>query len=248
MSPEKSPPLAVRALTAAYGGTPALWDVSFTVPEGQLVGVVGPNGAGKSTLLRVAMGLLRPVAGVVEIFGRPAGSAHGPVGYLPQRASVDWDFPTTVRDVVEMGTYHQLGWLRRPGRAQRERTAQCLDRVGLTALADRQIGELSGGQQQRVFLARALAQDARLYLADEPFAGVDHPTERAAVDVLRDLRDQGRTVVVVHHDLASVARYFDSVVLLNRDLIAAGPTSQVFTADNIARTYGGPAHAGVDHA
>ncbi len=245
---DQHPPLAVRALTAAYRGTPALWDVTFTVSPGQLVGIVGPNGAGKSTLLKVAMGLLRPVAGTVEVFGRPAGSTRGLVGYLPQRASVDWDFPTTVGDVVQMGTYGRLGWLRRPGRAQRELAAQCLDRVGLSDLADRQIGELSGGQQQRVFLARALAQDAPLYLADEPFAGVDYLTERAVVDVLRALRERGRTVVVVHHDLGSVSDYFDSVVLLNRDLVAAGPTGRVFTADNIARTYGGPIHAGAGRA
>ena len=235
-------PLSVRGLTAAYDGTPALWDVTFSVPRGQLVGIVGPNGAGKSTLLKVVMGLVRPVAGSVQIFGRPVDrAARRSIGYVPQRSSVDWDFPTTVRDVVEMGTYGRLGRLRRPGPAERRTAMECLDRVSLTALADRQIGELSGGQQQRVFLARALAQDTPLYLADEPFAGVDFVTERAVVQVLRELRDEGRSVVVVHHDLASVPDYFDGVVLLDRELVAAGPTAQVFTRENIDRTYGGTA-------
>ncbi len=234
-------PLSVHGLTAAYRDEPALWDVSFTVPEGRLVGVVGPNGAGKTTLLKVAMGLVRPVAGSVEIFGRPLERVRRQVGYVPQRGSVDWDFPTDARDVVEMGTYGRLGWLRRPGAAERSTAERCLERVGMLDLAARQIGELSGGQQQRVFLARALAQDARLYLADEPFVGVDYLTERVVVDLLRELRDEGRTVVVVHHDLATVADYFDTVVLLNRELVAAGPTAEVFTAENIARTYGGAA-------
>ncbi|QDB79733.1 metal ABC transporter ATP-binding protein [Georgenia wutianyii] len=236
-----SAPLSVHGLTAAYREEPVLWDVSFTVPEGRLVGVVGPNGAGKTTLLKIAMGLLRPVAGTVRVFGRPLERGRRDVGYVPQRGSVDWDFPTNARDVVEMGTYGRLGWLRRPGPAERRTAERCLERVGMLDLADRQIGELSGGQQQRVFLARALAQDARLYLADEPFVGVDHPTERVVVDLLRELRDEGRTVVVVHHDLATVAEYFDTVVLLNRELVAAGPTAEVFTAENIARTYGGAA-------
>ncbi|HLT85260.1 MAG TPA: metal ABC transporter ATP-binding protein, partial [Phototrophicaceae bacterium] len=200
-----------------------------------------PNGAGKTTLLKIAMGLLRPAAGAVELFGQSVERVRELVGYVPQRGSVDWDFPTDARDVVEMGTYGRLGWLRRPGAAERRTAEECLERVGLSDLAGRQIGELSGGQQQRVFLARALAQDARLYLADEPFAGVDHFTERLVVDLLRELRDEGRTVVVVHHDLASVAEYFDTVVLLNRELVAAGPTAEVFTEANIARTYGGAA-------
>lgn len=234
-------PLTVRGLSAAYRSDPVLWDVSFSVPEGRLVGIVGPNGAGKTTLLKIAMGLLRPAAGAVELFGQSVERVRGLVGYVPQRGTVDWDFPTDARDVVEMGTYGRLGWLRRPGAAERRTAEECLERVGLSDLAGRQIGELSGGQQQRVFLARALAQDARLYLADEPFAGVDHFTERLVVDLLRELRDEGRTVVVVHHDLATVAEYFDTVVLLNRELVAAGPTAEVFTEANIARTYGGAA-------
>ena len=232
-------PLAVRGVTAAYGATPALWDVSFEAPRGQLVGIIGPNGAGKTTLLKVVMGQLAPVAGRVEVFGRPIGRAREQVGYVPQRSSVDWDFPTTAHDVVEMGTYGRLGWLRRPGAAQRRAAHDALERVGIGDLADRQIGQLSGGQQQRVFLARALAQDTPLYVADEPFAGVDYVTERAVINVLRGLRDEGRTVVVVHHDLASVADYFDSVVLLNRSLVAAGPTATTFTPENIDRTYRG---------
>ena len=239
-------PLSVRGLTAAYRDEPVLWDVSFSVPEGRLVGVVGPNGAGKTTLLKAAMGLVRPVAGAVEIFGRPLAKVRREVGYVPQRGSVDWDFPTDARDVVEMGTYGRLGWLRRPGAAERRTAERCLERVGMRDLAGRQIGELSGGQQQRVFLARALAQDARLYLADEPFVGVDYRTERVVVDLLRELRDEGRTVVVVHHDLSTVADYFDTVVLLNRELVAAGPTAEVFTPENIDRTYGGPARRGLE--
>ncbi|WP_454085887.1 metal ABC transporter ATP-binding protein [Georgenia sp. Marseille-Q6866] len=234
-------PLSVHGLTVAYRDEPVLWDVSFTVPEGRLVGVVGPNGAGKTTLLKAAMGLVRPVAGGVEIFGRPLERVRREVGYVPQRGSVDWDFPTDARDVVEMGTYGRLGWLRRPGAAERRTAERCLERVGMLELSGRQVGELSGGQQQRVFLARALAQDARLYLADEPFVGVDYLTERVVVDLLRELRDEGRTVVVVHHDLSTVAEYFDTVVLLNRELVAAGPTAEVFTPENIARTYGGTA-------
>lgn len=239
-----APPLEVRGITAAYRSDPVLWDVSFTVPAGELVAVVGPNGAGKSTLLKVVMGTMRPAAGTVRVHGRPVDKVRRLVGYVPQRGSVDWDFPTDALDVVLMGTYGSLGWLRRPGRRERERAAECLARVGLADLARRQIGQLSGGQQQRVFLARALAQDARLYLADEPFAAVDYTTERAIVRVLHELRAEGRTVVVVHHDLATVAEYFDRVVLLNRRVVAAGPTAEVFTEANVAATYGGPVRTG----
>lgn len=238
-------------MTAAYRDEPVLWDVSFTVPSGRLTAVVGPNGAGKTTLLKAVMGLLEPAAGGTFVYGAPVSRARRLVGYIPQRGSVDWDFPTSAVDVVQMGRYGRLGWLRRPGRKERDEALRCLATVGIAHLADRQIGQLSGGQQQRVFLARALAQDASLYLADEPFAAVDYRTERAIVDVLRDLRASGRTAVVVHHDLATVPEYFDHLVILNQTLVAAGPTDEVFTAENVSAAYGGtvphlPRRAGGD--
>jgi manganese/zinc/iron transport system ATP- binding protein len=237
--PQEECPLEVRGVTAAYGDQPVLWDVSFRVPEGQLVAVVGPNGAGKTTLLKVVMGLMQPAAGRATIYGRPFAKARRLVGYVPQRGSVDWDFPTNALDVVQMGLYGKLGWFRRPGRREREKAMECLEKVGMAALAGRQISELSGGQQQRVFLARALAQEARLYLTDEPFAGVDYKTEQAIVELLRELKTAGGTVVVVHHDLATVPDYFDRVVILNRRLIAEGPVEEVFTRENVADAYGG---------
>lgn len=234
-----APAIEVHDLTAAYRTQPVLWDVDLTLPEGKLVAVVGPNGAGKSTLLKTVLGLVPPVTGWVRIFGEPARTRRSWIGYVPQRESVDWDFPTNALDVVTMGSYGRLGWLRRPGRSQREKALQCLEHVGIRDLAGRQISQLSGGQQQRVFLARALAQDARLYLMDEPFAGVDATTERAIVALLRELRDSGRTVVAVHHDLQTVPEYFDWVVLLNLRLVAAGPVAETFTSDNLQKTYGG---------
>lgn len=232
-------PLEVRGVTAAYREDPVLWDVSFTVPEGELVAVVGPNGAGKTTLLKVVMGLVTPAAGRALVYGRPFAEVRRRVAYVPQRGSVDWDFPTSALDVVMMGDYGRLGWFRRPGRESRARAMGCLDQVGIAHLAGRQISQLSGGQQQRVFLARALAQDAQLYLTDEPFAAVDHPTERAIVDLMRELKARGATVVVVHHDLATVEEYFDQVVILNKVLVAQGPVAEAFTTANIRAAYGG---------
>ncbi|HEX5044687.1 MAG TPA: metal ABC transporter ATP-binding protein [Candidatus Polarisedimenticolaceae bacterium] len=234
-----APAIEVHDLTVAYRTQPVLWDVDLTLPEGKLVAVVGPNGAGKSTLLKTVLGLVAPVTGWVRIFGELPRTRRSWVGYVPQRESVDWDFPTSALDVVTMGSYGRLGWLRRPGRSQREQALKCLQHVGIRELAGRQISQLSGGQQQRVFLARALAQDARLYLMDEPFAGVDATTERAIVGLLRELRNSGRTVVAVHHDLQTVPEYFDWVVLLNLRLIAAGPIAETFTAENLHKTYGG---------
>jgi manganese/zinc/iron transport system ATP- binding protein len=233
------PPLEVHDLTVAYHTKPVLWDVDVTIPEGKLVAIVGPNGAGKSTLLKTALGLVPASSGFVRIFGRPAREARNSYAYVPQRESVDWDFPARVRDVVLMGRYGGLGWLRRPKREDREAADRAIERVGLTGLADRQISLLSGGQQQRTFLARALAQDAPLYLMDEPFAGVDAPTERAILGLLQDLRDRGRTVVCVHHDLQTVPDYFDWVCLLNLRLVASGPVEETFTPDNLQRTFGG---------
>ena len=238
-APPEASPLEVRGVTAAYGSEPVLWDVSFRVPEGQLVAVVGPNGAGKTTLLKVVMGLMEPAAGRATVFGKPFSRARQLVGYVPQRGSVDWDFPTDALDVVQMGLYGRLGWFRRPGRKEREKAMECLENVGMGGFAGRQISQLSGGQQQRVFLARALAQEARLYLTDEPFAGVDYKTEQAIVGLLRELKAAGGTVVVVHHDLATVPDYFDRVVILNRRLVAEGPVDEVFTRENVADAYGG---------
>jgi manganese/zinc/iron transport system ATP- binding protein len=239
--PVASPATAIEVhdLTVAYRTQPVLWDVDLKIPEGQLVAIVGPNGAGKSTLLKAMLGLVKPVTGWVRIFDQPYARRRSWVGYVPQRESVDWDFPTSALDVVTMGLYGRIGWFRRPGAHHKETALACLDKVGLRDLAHRQISQLSGGQQQRVFLARALAQEARLYLMDEPFAGVDATTERAILALMKELRNQGRTVVAVHHDLQTVAEYFDSVVLLNMRLVAAGPVSTTFTAENLQRTYGG---------
>ncbi|MEN1681274.1 MAG: metal ABC transporter ATP-binding protein [Planctomycetota bacterium] len=231
--------MEVHDVTVAYRRKPVLWNIDFEIPEGKLVGIVGPNGAGKTTLIKAALGLVPLASGRVEIYGKSYAQQRHIVGYVPQRESVDWDFPVTVRDVVLMGTYGQLGWFHRPGAKQRQVADACLERVALADLADRQIRQLSGGQQQRVFLARALAQDARLYFMDEPFAGVDAATENAIFGLLQTLREGGKTVFVVHHDLQTVHDYFDYVVLLNLRQIACGPVAEVFTTENLHRTYGG---------
>jgi manganese/zinc/iron transport system ATP- binding protein len=234
-----TPAVEVSDLTVAYGEKPVLWDVDLDVPAGTLTAVVGPNGAGKTTLIRAILGLVRPAAGRALIHGKPYDEQRRLVGYVPQRGSVDWDFPTSVLDVVTMGRYGRLGWLRRPGRADREAALAALEQVGMSDLAGRQISQLSGGQQQRVFLARALVQDAQLYFMDEPFAGVDAATEKAIVQILHDLRTSGKTALVVHHDLSTVPEYFDHVILLNMRIVASGPTDQVFTKENLHKTYGG---------
>jgi len=237
--PGREPAIEIHDLTVAYHTQPVLWDVDLSLPEGRLIAVVGPNGAGKSTLLKAILGLVEPITGWVKICGAPTERRRSWVGYVPQRESVDWDFPTSALDVVTMGLYGRLGWFRRPSKADRQRALDCLEKVGIRELAQRQISQLSGGQQQRVFLARALAQESQLYLMDEPFAGVDATTERAILSLLQELRSQGRTVVAVHHDLQTVAEYFDHVVLLNMRLVAAGPVESTFTTENLQRTYGG---------
>ncbi len=229
----------IHDMTVAYHRRPVLWDIDLQIPEGKLVGIVGPNGAGKTTLIKAALGLVPLASGKVEIYGQSYNQQRQIVGYVPQRESVDWDFPVTVRDVVLMGTYGQLGWFRRPGRVEREIADRCLQQVDMAPLANRQIRQLSGGQQQRVFLARALAQAARLYFLDEPFAGVDAATETAIVELLHTLRSTGKTVLVVHHDLQTVREYFDYVILLNMRLIACGPVESTFTQENLQKTYGG---------
>lgn len=232
-------PLSVHDLTVAYNRKPVIWDVGFDIQPGQLVGIVGPNGAGKSTLIRAILDLQAKASGRVEVFGDSYTKNRGRVGYVPQRESVDWDFPISALDVVAMGLYREIGWFRRVGKEHRERAMEALDRVGIADLAGRQISQLSGGQQQRTFLARALVQDADLYFMDEPFAAVDAATEAAIVGLLRDMRAAGKTALVVHHDLQTVPDYFDSVILLNMRVVAHGPVEEVFTPENLQKTYGG---------
>lgn len=231
--------LAIRGLTVSYGDKPAVFSVDATMMPGTMTAIIGPNGAGKSTVLKAALGVIPSLSGEVTAFGKKLASVRDRIAYVPQRASVDWDFPTTSRDVVMMGLYSRVGLLGRFRRDDRARAYECLDRVGMADFADRQIGQLSGGQQQRIFLARALAQDADLYLLDEPFAGVDAATERAIIDVLKDLNANGKTVVAVHHDLATVRRYFDHVFLINVRKVAEGPVDEAFTPETLSATYGG---------
>jgi manganese/zinc/iron transport system ATP- binding protein len=231
--------IEVTDLTIAYRDKPVLWDVDMDVPAGILMAIVGPNGAGKTTMIKSILGLIKPAAGQVLVYGKSYKEQRHLVGYVPQRGSVDWDFPTSVLDVVMMGRYGALGWLKRPGTSERAAALDALDKVGMKSFAERQISQLSGGQQQRVFLARALVQDAQLYFMDEPFQGVDATTERAIVSLLQELRSAGKTVVVVHHDLQTVPEYFDWVTMLNVRRIASGPVSEVFTEQNLRQTYGG---------
>jgi manganese/zinc/iron transport system ATP- binding protein len=231
--------MSVSGLTVAYRHEPVLWQVSVQARVGAVTAIVGPNGAGKSTLIKAALGIVPAAAGTVRFFGEPLERARRRIAYVPQRTSVDWDFPTSALDVVTMGRYGRLGWFRRPGKSDRAAAMASLERVDLADLAGRQISELSGGQQQRVFLARALAQDADLFLMDEPFTGVDAATETAIAAVLRELGGQGKSVVAVHHDLSTVEEYFDDVILLNRTVIEDGPVASVFTVENLRRTYGG---------
>ena len=234
-----SAPVSIHDMTVAYHRKPVLWDVDLDLPEGRLIGLIGPNGAGKSTLIKAVLDLVPRATGRVLIYGQPYRKQRGLVGYVPQRESVDWDFPVSALDVVAMGLYRQLGWFRPVGRAERERARAALARVGMQDFAHRQISQLSGGQQQRVFLARALVQDALVYLMDEPFAGVDAATEKAIVLLLQDLQAAGKTVLVVHHDLQTVPEYFDHVIMVNARIIAAGPTRDVFTTEHLHTTYGG---------
>jgi len=238
--------LEVRRLTVSYGDRPVLWDVDASFPKDRLSAIVGPNGAGKSTLLKAALGLVPSDAGTALVGGKPVRAALDSIAYVPQRDEVDWDFPITVREVVEMGRYRSVGWLRRLRREDHDAAAEALERVGMSAFAGRQIGQLSGGQRQRVFLARALAQRAPLLVMDEPFAGVDARTEAALLELLHGLRDEGRSIVVVHHDLGTVRTAFDWALLLNVRAIAAGPVEQVLVADNLRRAYGAGAGAGRD--
>jgi len=232
-------PLWVNDLTVAYHRKPVLWDVDLDLPEGRLIAVVGPNGAGKSTLIKAVLELVPRASGAVSIYGKPYELQRHLVGYVPQRESVDWDFPVNAMDVVAMGLYRKIGWFKPVTRRHQHKAIEELEKVGMAAYAKRQISQLSGGQQQRVFLARALAQDARLYFMDEPFAGVDVATERAIIALLKELKSAGKTCIVVHHDLQTVPTYFDHVVLLNMRVVDAGPIDSVFTEENLKKTYGG---------
>lgn len=227
----------VEDMTVAYNEKPVLWDIDLNIPKGVLMAIVGPNGAGKSTLIKSMLGLVTPVSGYVLFNGKKYDEQRKYIGYVPQRGSVDWDFPTTVLDVVLMGRYGHIGWFKRTRKDDRQLALEALEKVDMAAFAKRQISQLSGGQQQRVFLARALVQDADIYFMDEPFQGVDAKTEKAVIAILKELRQRGKTVIVVHHDLQTVAEYFDWVTLLNTQLIASGPVETAFTDDNLRLAY-----------
>jgi manganese/zinc/iron transport system ATP- binding protein len=235
----ENPVLEIHDLTVSYDQNPVLWNVDLSLPSGKLVGILGPNGAGKSTLIKSIMGLIPPTSGYVRIFDKPLDDVRARISYVPQRESVDWNFPASVLDVVMMGTYGKLGLFRRPGKKEKDLAMQCLEQVGMTGFLKRQISELSGGQQQRVFIARALAQQADLYLMDEPFAGVDMATETAIFQLLKEMADSGKTVLVVHHDIHSAMNFFDWVIMLNLHLVASGPKELVITEDLLRKTYGG---------
>ncbi|MFA7447956.1 MAG: metal ABC transporter ATP-binding protein [Weeksellaceae bacterium] len=232
--------IAIRVddLTVAYNYKPVLWDIDLVIPEGVMMAIVGPNGAGKSTLIKAILDIVKPIAGSVQVFGKPYKNQRKLVAYVPQKGSVDWDFPTTAIDVVLMGTYGSLGWIKRPGLAEKKAALEALEKVDMLSFKDRQISQLSGGQQQRVFLARALVQNASIYIMDEPFQGVDATTEIAIVNILKELRKAGKTLVVVHHDLQTVPEYFDWVTFLNVKKIATGPINDIFNDDNLTKTYG----------
>ncbi|VAX37081.1 Manganese ABC transporter, ATP-binding protein SitB [hydrothermal vent metagenome] len=231
----------INDLTVAYHEKPVLWDIDFQAPKGVLLAIVGPNGAGKSTLVKSILGLIKPAAGRIHVFGKTYKAKSQFIGYVPQRGSVDWDFPTSVLDVVMMGRYGKLGWFKRPTKKDKILAQECLDKVGMIDFANRQISQLSGGQQQRIFIARAFIQDAPIYIMDEPFAGVDAATERSIIALLRELKQQGKTVICVHHDLQTLKEYFEWVMLLNVRRVALGKVEDVLTPVNLKRAYGGRA-------
>ncbi len=231
--------IRIADLTVAYQRKPVLWEINLSIPCGGLVGLVGPNGAGKSTLIKSIMDMVPRISGNIEVHGEPLEKQRQNIAYVPQRESVDWDFPATVLDVVTMGLYREIGWFKRIRKEHRKRSMDALDQVGIAELADRQISQLSGGQQQRTFLARALVQSANVFLMDEPFAAVDAATEQSIIQVLRQQQSQGKTILVVHHDLHTVPEYFDHLILLNVRAVAWGTMQATFTPENLRRTYGG---------
>ena len=230
--------IQITDLTVAYKYKPVLWDIDLAIPEGILMAIVGPNGAGKSTPIKAILGIIKPLAGNVSIYGESYAKNRSLVAYVPQKGSVDWDFPTTAIDVVTMGTYGKLGWIKRPRAKHKKAALEALEKVGMLEYKDRQINQLSGGQQQRIFLARALVQDSLIYFMDEPFQGVDATTEKAIINILKELRKAGKTVVVVHHDLQTVPDYFDWVTFLNVKKVATGPVKDIFNDENLTKTYG----------
>ncbi len=236
---QRTTALEIHDLTVSYNRKPVLWGVDLKLPSGVIAGVIGPNGAGKSTLIKTIMGLIPAASGYIKIFDQTLDDVRKRVSYVPQRESVDWEFPASVMDVVLMGRYGQLGLFRRPRKADKDAAMECLEKVGMEAFARRQIARLSGGQQQRVFLARALAQNADIYFMDEPFAGVDAATESAIINLIRKMTEAGKTIIIVHHDLQSASQYFDWVILINMRLVASGPVSEVFTQELLQKTYGG---------
>jgi len=225
-------------VTVNYDKTSVLWDISLKVPSGKLVGIIGPNGAGKSTFIKAALGLVKPISGSFFYFGKPLKEVPLQVAYVPQRETVDWDFPITVKDLVLMGRYGKLGLFKWPRKADKEAAEYYLNQVGMTAYKDRQINQLSGGQQQRVFIARALLQEADIYFMDEPLSGIDHATETVIMNILRQLQQSGKTIFVVHHDLNTVQTYFDWIVMLNTRLVACGAISEAYNSDTLQKTYG----------
>ncbi len=230
--------LQIRDLNVCLNNGPVISNFSVTVPTQKLIALVGPNGAGKSTLLSAIVGLTQIQSGSISILGQSIDAVRSRIAYVPQRLSVDWDFPATVLDVVLMGSYGRLGWFSRPGNAEIVQAYEALQQLQIVNFAHRHIGQLSGGQQQRVFLARALMQQAEFYLMDEPFAGVDAVTERVVIDFLKGLRDQGKTVLIVHHDLQTLAEYFDWVILMNVHSIASGPIEEVLKPEYVCQAYG----------
>lgn len=231
-------PLEIHDLTVSYHKKPVLYGVDLAIPQGLIVGIMGPNGAGKSTLIKTIMGLIKPARGWVKIFGDSIQKGCKRVGYVPQRESVDWDFPVNVKDTVMMGRYGKLGLLRRPGEQDHAIVEDCLRKVGMESYATRHISKLSGGQQQRVFLARALAQESDLYLMDEPFVGVDASTEAAIMRLLQELKTQGKSIIVVHHDIVTAKHYFDKIALINMRLVAYDDTAKILEPATLEKAYG----------
>lgn len=230
--------LDIKNLSVSYGDNKVLDDINMSMDNGKLIGIIGPNGAGKSTFLKAALGLIPKDSGEVLFCGEPLNKVRTKIAYKPQSSLIDWDFPITVEDTVLLGTYPKLGLFKRPGQKEKDLAMECLEQVGMEDFSTRQINELSGGQQQRVFLARSLAQEAECFFLDEPFVGIDMASEKIMIDILKKLRDQGKTIFVVHHDLMKVGNYFDDVILLNKNLIAAGPVKDVFTPKLVEEAYG----------
>ena len=229
--------VSINDLTVAYDDKPVLWDIDLDIKKGTLMAIVGPNGAGKSTLIKAMLNLIKPITGCISFFGSSYKKERSKIAYVPQRGSVDWDFPTTALDVVEMGRYGKIGWIKRVGKSDRKIAVDAIKKVGMEGFEKRQISQLSGGQQQRIFLARALVQDAEIYFMDEPFQGVDAKTEKSIINILKKLRDEGKTVIVVHHDLQTVEEYFDYITFINVAVISSGKVKEIFNRENIEKTY-----------